>query len=216
MAPTTAACFDALRSGAFPLRGIAVVDPDVSDAELDDMHRAGVRGIRINVASVTAGLRFDDAPRLAARIRELGWHLQFFVDAGATPDLFERLAALPVRCVIDHFGHLNAEDGIGSPAAQALLRLASLDHVWFKLSGGYRVSREQPPYPSVTPFARALVERAAERCVWGTDWPHPVVERMDNDGDIADALAAWIDDESIRTRVLADNPARLYDFPASC
>lgn len=204
---------DALRSGRFDLRGVAVVDPDIDDRELENLHEAGVRGVRINVVSLTPGLRLEHASAIAERIRPLGWHLQFFVDIGATPGFVDQIAALPVPCVIDHFGHVRAGNGIDAAPAQMLLQLASLDHVWFKLMGGYRVSQQLPPYPEVTPIAQALIQRAPDRCVWGTDWPHPMVDRMDDDGDLADTLATWVDDPELRTRVLVDNPARLYDFP---
>lgn len=203
---------DAMASGLFDFRGVVVVEPSISDAELRELDRAGVRGIRINVASETAGLGMAEAPALAARIADMGWHLQFFVDIDRTPGFHEDIARLPVPCVIDHFGHLHAADGLASPAAQALLRLTQLDHVWFKLSGGYRISRQPAPFPEVAPLAQAVLAAAPDRCVWGSDWPHPVVESMPHDADLIDALASWAPDAALRARVLSSNPARLYGF----
>jgi predicted TIM-barrel fold metal-dependent hydrolase len=202
----------AMQSAAFNFRGVAVVAEDVSDAELKTLHEAGTRGVRINVASKPTGLTMDQAPRLAARIKPLGWHLQFFMRIGQSPSFERDIGRLPVVCVIDHFGHVHAADGVQSAEFQTLLRLAHLEHVWFKLIGPYRISKQWPLYPDVAPLAQALVAAAPDRCVWGTDWPHPNAAYMPNDGDLADAIAAWLPDAAIRQKVLVENPARLYDF----
>ncbi|HEY4295940.1 MAG TPA: amidohydrolase family protein, partial [Paraburkholderia sp.] len=130
----------ALRARPMTMRGVAVIDPALSDAQLLELDAAGVRGIRINVSSKTSVLQIDDAPRLAARIAPLGWHLQFFAKLDQMPELGERLRNLPVRCVIDHFGHIDANDGAAGAGFSRLLELAALDHVWFKLVGPYRLS----------------------------------------------------------------------------
>jgi 2-pyrone-4,6-dicarboxylate lactonase len=202
----------ALTSGVFDFRGVAVVDESISDSELEALHRVGVRGVRINLSSKTAGLTLEQAPRLAERIKSLGWHLQFFVRIGRLPSFEQVIAQLPVACVIDHFGHAPASGGVESPEFKALLRLARLEHVWFKLIGPYRISTQWPLYPDVAPLARALASVAPDRCVWGTDWPHPNTEYMPNEGDLADALGEWLPDAETRRKVLADNPGRLYDF----
>jgi predicted TIM-barrel fold metal-dependent hydrolase len=191
---------------------VAVVEEHVSEAELQALHRAGVRGVRINVASETAGLTMAHAPRLAERIKPLGWHLQFFVRIDQSPAFEGEIARLPVACVIDHFAHVHAADGVQSKGFQSLLKLARLEHVWFKLIGAYRISTQWPRYPDVAPLAQALVAAAPDRCVWGTDWPHPNVAYMPNDGDLADALADWLPDATVWRKVLVDNPARLYGF----
>jgi len=203
---------DALRSGKFAFRGVAVIDDKTTDSELEDMHQAGVRGIRLNIKSKGSIYSIDSAPRLAERIKARGWHLQFFVDVRILPDLDKRLASLPVDIVIDHFGHIDAADGVSAPGFQTLLRLARHERCWFKLIGPYRLSRQSPMFPDVSPFARALVAAAPDRCVWGTDWPHPNTGFMPNDGDLADILLDWIPDKALRRRVLVNNPARLYDF----
>ncbi len=203
---------DALRSGKFAFRGIAVIDDRTTDSELEDLHRAGVRGVRLNLKSRGSAFSFDAAPRLAERIKARGWHLQFFLDIRTLPDLDRELTRLPVDFVIDHFGHIDAADGVSAPGFQTLLRLARHERCWFKLIGPYRLSKRSPLFPDVTPLAQALVEAAPKRCVWGTDWPHPNTDFMPNDGDLADLLLDWIPDEALRRRVLADNPAQLYDF----
>jgi 2-pyrone-4,6-dicarboxylate lactonase len=207
------AMLDALRSGIFPFRGVAVVNENISDRELEDMHSAGVRGIRINLASETPGLTFVAAQRLAPRLKARGWHIQFYLDLTKLPDAEARLGAFDIDIVIDHFGRVNAEHGVEAPPFKTLLRLLQRDNCWAKIMGPYFVSRSSPTFPEVTPLARAMVKLAPSRIVWGTDWPHPGARAaVPNDGDLADLLAEWVPDEAQRKRVLVDNPARLYDF----
>jgi len=207
------AMVDALRSGLHTLRGIAVVAADISDRELEDLHAAGVRGVRINLASATEGLTLADGARLAPRLKALGWHLQFYLDLPKMPEAEVQLARLPITIVIDHFARCPAQDGTTSSAFQALLRLVSRDHCYAKVMGPYFISRNAPLYPEVTPLAHALIAAAPDRIVWGTDWPHPGArELMPDDPALADMLAAWVPDETQRRKILVDNPARLYGF----
>jgi predicted TIM-barrel fold metal-dependent hydrolase len=202
---------EAIKSGSFPLRGVAVVSEEVTDRQLEDLHAAGFRGIRINVASGTPGLKLEHAPRLAQRIKPLGWHLQFYMNFH--PEHETLLGELPVNIVIDHFGRVPTSSGFESPAFEALLRLLRHDHAWAKLMGPYFVSDAFPRYPDLVPFARAMVNAAPDRIVWGTDWPHPSArDKMPNDGDLADLLAEWVPDEAQRKRILVGNPQRLYGF----
>src|SRR4051812_5263602 len=120
----------ALRSGAFAFRGVAVVEENITDRALQDLHEAGVRGVRINLASVTPGLTLAQAPRLAGRLKALGWHLQFFMDLRKLPDAEDKLAGLDIDIVIDHFGRVRADDGTAAPAFQMLLRLLRRNNVW--------------------------------------------------------------------------------------
>ncbi len=204
---------DALRSGLHALRGVAVVKVDISDRELEELHVAGVRGVRINLASETEGLTLADGERLAPRLKELGWHLQFYLDLPKMPEAEAQLAKLPITIVIDHFARCPAQDGVGSPAFKALLRLVSRDNCYAKAMGPYFISKNAPSYPEVTPLARALVAAAPDRIVWGTDWPHPGARAlMPEDHVLADMLAEWIPEEAQRRKVLVENPARLYCF----
>ena len=209
------ATLDALQTEPDRLRGVAVVDADVPDAELERMHGLGVRGVRLNLL-YRGGVGWEAAERLARRIEPLGWHLQFLIDISAVEGLAAKLAALPVPVVVDHMGHMNAAKGADHPAFRELLALLGDGRTWVKLSGAYRVSAEEKlPFDDVRPLARALVSARPDRMVFGTDWPHPAVTRpMPNDGDLLDLLADWVPDEGTRERILRDNPAELYDFPA--
>ncbi len=204
---------EALQSGLFDLRGVAVVAPGITDAELEALHAAGFRGIRINTASATQGLKLADAARLAARIKPLGWHLQFFVNFRDMPEIADVLAKLPIDIVIDHYARISTADGIDAPPFQALLRLLRREHCWAKLMGPYFISDAFPRFGDIAPYAQAMVEAAPERIVWGSDWPHPSArEKMPDDGDLADLLLEWVPDPAQRTKVLVANPQRLYGF----
>jgi len=125
------------------------------------------------------------------------------------------LARLPVDCVFGHLGYVRADKGTAARGFQALLRLLRAGRAWVKLTGPYRISTGPLPHADTHAFAHALVEAAPDRLVWGSDWPHVKTEwtiPMPNDGELADLLAAWVPDESLRKRVLADNPAKLYGF----
>ncbi len=204
---------EAIESGEFDLRGIAVVAADVSEKEIERLHRIGFRGIRVNIASGTPGLKLEHAPRLADLIEPFGWHLQFFANFREQPALADELAKLKTTIVIDHFARVPASEGVKGRAFQALLELLRRENCFAKLMGPYFVSDEPPKYADITPLARAMVEVAPDRIVWATDWPHTQGKKyMPNDGDLADTLADWVPDEAQRRKILVDNPSRLYGF----
>lgn len=195
------------------LRGVAVVNPDVTDHELQAMHTAGVRGVRFNVL-FGGGVGLDALDLLAPRIARLGWHAQFLMDVRHLPDAMPRLAKLPIPCVFDHMGHMPVSDGIQHPGFQALLHGVKEYGWWAKLSGAYRISEQFDHYDDVTPWAQALIQAAPDRMVWGSDWPHVSIPRMPNTGVLRNLLPKWAPIDSLRRRILVDNPQVLYDFPA--
>jgi predicted TIM-barrel fold metal-dependent hydrolase len=203
---------DTLRRHPQRLRGVAVVSTDVTDRELQDMHDAGVRGLRINVL-FGGGVSLDIMETLATRIAGMGWHMQFLLDARQLPDLMPRMRKLPVPGVIDHMGHMPVAEGMAHPGFQALQHLLR-DHGWWtKLSGAYRISDDFQAYRDVVPWAQKLIESAPDRVVWGSDWPHVAIPRMPGTDVLRDQLALWAPDAAVRKRILVDNPARLYGFP---
>lgn len=207
-----AVILDALAQADFPLRAVAVVNDTVTDAELARMHQLGVRGLRINLRNAN-GAPADIAPRLAARVAPLGWHLQFRINADDFAEIGPMLRKLPVDFVIDHIGQVAVEAGVNGAAFQSILQLTQGGHCWVKLSAPMRMSAHEHPYADVTPFVHALAAAAPERMLWATDWPHTTLTKaMPNDGDLVDLLPEWIPDATVRHRVLVDNPARLYGF----
>lgn len=191
-------------------RAIVVVD-DASP--LQAMADAGAVGVRFNAVSGN-GAPLDQLEALARRIAPLGWHIQLFLKGEALVEMAPRLAALPVPVVLDHMAGARAADGANSRAMDAACRLLDTGQAWVKLCG-YRASR--PPYDDLAPLARRFLSAAPERCVWGTDWPHTQFAapgQMLDDGMLLDWLDDWLPDEATRQRVLVDNPAKLYAFPA--
>jgi predicted TIM-barrel fold metal-dependent hydrolase len=209
-----AALLDALRRGDGRRAGVAMIGDAASDAELDELHEAGVRGARVNfVAHLGGAPDRAGVERTAARLADRGWHLVCHFDAADLATWSPLLDRLPCPYVIDHMGRVDAAAGVDQPPFRALLTLAADDRCWIKLSGADRLTADgPPPYDDVVPFARALIAAAPDRLLWGTDWPHPNVRHMPDDGDLVDLLAAFAPDEATRDRILVDNPARLYDF----
>lgn len=205
---------ETLQANRQRLRGIAVIPLDCPDNEKAALKEAGVVGLRINVL-YGGGVGFAQLEDYAALCREMGWHLQFLIDAGDLPALASRFAKLQVPFLIDHMGHFPTSRGTADTGFQALLSLVR-DGGWVRLSGAYRTSTEGgPPYSDTIPFARLLAEAAPERCVWGSDWPHVANwDAMMGVSDLLDLLADWVPDDVLRQRVLVDNPQRLFGFPA--
>ena len=193
------------------MRGVAVIDESISDAQLARLDRAGVRGVRFNVL-FKGGTPLAKARAIAERIRPLGWHVQLLIDVSGHPALYDDWKDFPVPVVVDHMGHLDAGHGVNVAGFQGLLRLLREARCWVKLSGAYRMSALGQPYPDALPFVEALVKTNPERLVWGTDWPHPAVQAMPNDGDLAGLVPRWLPSEDLREQVLVRNPARLYGF----
>jgi predicted TIM-barrel fold metal-dependent hydrolase len=192
-------------------RAVAVIDAGFDLAALHRLNDAGVRGVRFNAVSGN-GTPLDQLDALARRIAPLGWHLQLYLDGAALHDLAPHLASLPVEVVIDHIGGTESAAGVGDTGFQALLRLLGTGRAWVKLCG-YRSSSAGYPFTDVAPLACALIEAAPERCVWGTDWPHPnYLRTMPDAGELLDLLDDWAGSDSVRRRILVDNPARLYGF----
>ncbi|MCQ4629003.1 putative TIM-barrel fold metal-dependent hydrolase [Shinella sp. BE166] len=207
------ALLDALALNRFPLRGVVVVTPEeVSDADLQRMDAIGVRGIRLNLRHEN-GAGASAAMDLARRIAPLGWHLQFRMNPEQFVDQQDLLSGLPVPVVVDHIGQVPVEAGLDGPVFQAMLQLLEKGRCWIKLSGPMRVSKQEFPYPDVTPFIHKLVATRPDRLLWATDWPHTTINKaMPNDGDLVDLLSSWIPDDAALKKVLVDNPAEVYRF----
>jgi predicted TIM-barrel fold metal-dependent hydrolase len=203
---------DSIKAHPASLRGIALIGESVTDRELEDLARGGVRGFRVNRTAKT-GLAFDVARKLAERVKGYGMHVQFLLDIEDHPDADKFFASFATEVVIDHMGRPDPRKGVNAPGFQALIRLLRSGRGWAKMSAPYRTSREAPPYHDMTPFARALVEAVPDRLVWGSDWPHVLLETtMPNDGDLVDQIAVWVPDEGVRQRILVDNAETLYGF----
>jgi len=209
---------EAMKSAGPSLRGVAVLAEDVSDGELRRLHRAGVRGVRVNIVDVGEDkgvLPLAALERVARRIREFGWHMEFLLHVDEFPDLDRALGEFPVDVVFGHMGYVRSDKGTAAPGFQALLRLMRSGRAWVKLTAPYRISAQPLPHADIKAFAHALLEANPARVIWGTDWPHVMLKwaiPMPNDGELCDLLGDWVPDAAVRQQVLVDNPVRLYGF----
>ena len=209
-------------------RGVAVIDDKTTDAQFDAMHEAGIRGIRVNLATVGANDPAVARSRVQAaidRIKARGWHLQIYTNLPVVPAIKDIAAASPLPLVFDHFGGAQAALGVEQPGFADLVELVKTGKAYVKISGAYRASTLGPDYPDAAPLAKALIAANADRIVWGTDWPHPdsvtpagkkptdltPLLQID-DGRLLNQLAIWAPDAATRKKILLDNPVRLYGF----
>jgi len=216
---------DAIKQLGPRARGIAVIDEKTSSAELDRMHRGGIRGVRINLG--TAG---QDDPafareRLQKALRQIGgrpWHVQMFVSLPVVAAIEKQLTAATVPIVFDHFGGAKAVLGVQQPGMASLLRLLQTEKAYVKISGVYRAS-SAPDYQDAAPLAKVFVAANPERVLWGSDWPHPDTASARettevspllpiDDGRMLNLLATWLPNVARRNAILVDNPAKLYRF----
>jgi 2-pyrone-4,6-dicarboxylate lactonase len=192
-------------------RGIALMPDDASPAEFARLGGLGVRGLRMMSARRGAHVPHLN-PATAARAHEHGWHVQFYPEGTDIVEYADKLLALPNDIVLDHFASIPAAGGVDQPAVKTVLRMLDTGRVWLKLSGPMRCTPGDFPYAPVTPLAHAFVKHAPQRMVWGSDWPHVNLNgrAMPNDGDLLDLLAEWVPDETLRNRILVQNPRALY------
>jgi predicted TIM-barrel fold metal-dependent hydrolase len=199
-------------------RGVAVLDQNVSDTELEQMHQLGVRGVRCNIVDVadkSAGLPIKALRELAQRIQPFGWHLELLMHANEFPDLEKTFENFPVDLVFGHFGYTHAKHGVQDKGFQGLLGLLRNAAAWVKMTGPYRICDGDLPYADMRPFNEAVLLANPKRLIWGSDWPHVMVKKkMPHDADLCDLFGSWVSDPALRKTILVDNPCILYDFPA--
>ena len=205
---------DAIAQSGGSYRGVANVGAAITDAELEELHAGGVRGIRFNFVRHLGGTPdmgvFHD---LVQRIVVLNWHVVLHFDAVDLLEFGDMLRNLPVPFIIDHMGRVPTKDGLDQKPFKILLDTARMENCWVKICGAERISSAGPPFTDAVPFAQAVLEVAPERTLWGTDWPHPNIKKhMPNDGDLVDLIPLFMPDASLQQRVLVDNPHRLYGF----
>jgi 2-pyrone-4,6-dicarboxylate lactonase len=207
------ALVDALEAASECARGVATVGEDVSETELQALHRAGVRGVRFNFLRRLADFTpHDVVRRIADRIAPLDWHVVVYFEAPDLAELTPLLTTLPVPVVIDHMGRADVSLGVDHPRFRAFVDLLT-EHetIWTKVSGSERLTMAGPPYDDVVPFGRMLVERFPNRVLWGTDWPHPNMKsHMPDDGVLVDMIPQFAPTPALQRALLVDNPMRLY------
>ncbi|WP_310736064.1 MULTISPECIES: amidohydrolase family protein [unclassified Pseudoalteromonas] len=209
------AMVDALLASNGLARGIATIKEDISEAELDKLHAAGVRGVRFNfVKRLVDALPFDSLKRIADRIVKRNWHIVIYFESQDLPELYDFFTSLPTTLVVDHMGRPDVTKPVeGEDFALFLQFMRENENVWSKVSCPERISADGPDkgYQDVVPFARKVVESFPDRVLWGTDWPHPNMKsHMPDDGELVDMIPLFAPTAELQKKLLIDNPMRLY------
>ncbi len=208
--------YDAIQrmDGAF--KGVALLDPNITDKELLYLKDGGFTGFRIR-ANGHVALGFEDAKRIAPRVKDFGWHVEFHVnDTGDALDALPKLRGLGLPYVLDHVARLRPEKGTDDPGfREVVATLKGEENCWVNLYSFYQLTNEGPPhYSDMIQIFQALVEARPDRLIWGTNWPHLQIKvPMPDNADLLDFLLDAVPGESARNAILADNPARLYGWP---
>ncbi len=207
------ATLDAIAKSDGRARGVAVVDPAISDAELENLHQGGIRGVRFNFLKRLV----DDAPKdkfleVARRIQGLGWHVVVYFEADILEELRSFLDAIPTLIVVDHMGRPDVTQGPDGPDMRVFRALLdSRDDIWTKVTCPDRLDGSGPPWDAFAQTVRPLVEDYPDRVLWGTDWPHPnMQDAISDDGTLVDMIPRIAPTPELQHRLLVDNPARLY------
>jgi predicted TIM-barrel fold metal-dependent hydrolase len=219
---------DALRQLGHRARGIALIDDNTSDTQLDALAHGGVRGIRLNFVDLGVPDPAIVRQRFRAAVKRLDgrdWHIQVYSGLSVVEALQDDVMTAPLPIVFDHFARARASLGVSQTGFDVLVKLVRSGKAYVKISAAYRVSDHAPAYPDVTPLARTLIAANPQRVLWGTDWPHPDSSQVPgrgafdiapllqiDDGRLFNQLPVWAPDENVRRTILVENPARLYGF----
>lgn len=206
------AMLDAIAAAGGRYRGVAMVERDVTEEDLQALHEGGVRGVRFNfVAHLGAPADLAAIRAIVAKVIPLGWHAVVHFDAHRLEELAPFLKTLDLPMVVDHMGRIDASAGVDQPAFRLLLDLMEDERFWVKVCGSERVSRTGPPFHDAARYGRLLVESFPSRVLWGTDWPHPNIKKdMPDDGALVDLLQIIAPKPAQLQALLVDNPTRLY------
>lgn len=208
-------------------RGVAVIDHDTSQSQLQEMHEMGIRGIRLNFE--TRGIKDPEFAKqalfkAAQQVQEFGLHIQLYTNLELLASLKSVINQLSIPIVVDHFGGLQAAQGLHQHGLDDLLELVQDGHIWVKLSAPHRMTKD-PDSIATKDIAQLLLKTNANQMLWGSDWPHPgmrqhhkksldEIEPFDaiDDGHALNRLAQWVEEPLLLNKILVDNPARLYEF----
>ncbi|HJV10103.1 MAG TPA: amidohydrolase family protein [Burkholderiales bacterium] len=194
--------------------GVALVPVNADMSLLKKLHEQGFRGARFNyLQHLGAGPSMPEVMKLATKLAVLNWHLQLHVESSMIVKMTPELKLSPVPVVIDHMGRVDASRGLDQPGFRHLLKLMEDKRFWVKVSGLERASRQGSPYADAVPFARRLVAEFGDRVIWGSDWPHPNLDSIPDDGVLVDLITEFAN-EAQRQALLVENPMKLYKFRA--
>lgn len=195
--------------------GVALLPTETSESQLKKLHEQGFRGARFNyMKHLGEGTPIEEVIAFGNKLAGFGWHLQIHMDSSLIGQMAPAIRRSPVPVVIDHMGRVDASLGMEQPAFSQLISLLQNKNIWVKVSGCERSSRQPSPWKDAVPFARRLVDEFGDRALWGTDWPHPNLKEIPDDGVMVDNIAEIAPSEKQRHALLVDNPARFYGFKA--
>ncbi|MGC9159484.1 MAG: amidohydrolase family protein [Terracidiphilus sp.] len=207
-----AVTLDAIADDPENRRGVGILDRTFTEEKVQTLHAGGFRGARFSfLKHLGGGPDADTFERVVDLIAPFGWHLVLHVTGEDLLANFKKFSALRLPIVIDHMARVNASRGVNQPAMQCLLELARQQNCWVKVSGGSRIAA--PPYQDAVPIAQAILEAAPERCLWGTDFPHPNSRYHATEEELVSLIPLYAPDAALQYRLLVSNPARLYGFP---
>lgn len=208
------AMLDAISASDGRYRGVCNASSEFSADDFKKLHDGGIRGVRFNFVKHLGGApNLDKMWEIIDRVGDLPWHVELHFDAKDLMEYESVIDAIPLPVVIDHMGRIPVADGLHQAPFQSLLqKLRDSDKLWVKVSGSERISAAGPPFIDAAPFGAACIEAAPDRCIWGTDWPHPNVKTMPNDADLVDIIPHMIPDADLQQKVLVENPAKLFGF----
>jgi predicted TIM-barrel fold metal-dependent hydrolase len=210
------AMLDAVSRYPGRLRAVVAFGGQTTEAEIDQLHQAGARGLRVNLVD-RGGMpfqSFDELEMIVGQIAERGWQLELLAKVHEMSDIRPRLEQLDIDVVLAHYGYMPTTRGVSDPEFAALLSMMRDGRAWVKMTGGYRITQNRAtPYDDIRPFAEAMLEAAPQRVLWGSDWPH-VMCRIDmpDDGQLLSDTIDWIGDETLLQQIFVDNPQALYGF----
>ena len=209
-----AAMLDAIAASDGRYRGVCNANDSFTESQFAELHDGGIRGVRFNFVKHLGGAPDLDKMRaIISKVQHLPWHVELHFDAKDLLEYESVLDEIPLPVVIDHMGRVPVVDGLDQAPFKSLLsKLRDSEDLWVKVSGAERLSATGPPFSDAVPFASACIEAAPDRVIWGTDWPHPNVRTMPNDGDLVDLIPQMAPTIELQQQLLVDNPARLFGF----
>lgn len=191
----------------------AAVLKEHDDAHVAKLHDAGVRGVRFTRSGLASSLDAKDIERALARAKELGWYVKVQPEMSGIADAIAPFRNLDVPIIIDHMGRPNPQMGDADPSLNCVLEMLAEGNTWVMLSLWEKISKQGHPWDDAVRIARQLVDVAPDRCIWGSDWPHPVsVKQPPNDADLLELLYRAVPDDATLHRILVDNPTRLFQL----
>jgi len=209
---------DAIEAGQGRQLGVALIPLNVADTELRRLAKSGFRGVRFNfMKHLSAAINTEELLGLTHRLKSLGMHLQVHFESSLVHELTPIFMRSAVPVMVDHIGRVNASEGLTGADFAGLVNLLKSPHMHVKVSGVDRIdplALASPPYPNGVALAQHLLAEFPDRCVWGTDWPHPNHNHTPDEGVLVDTLTRVAPQAGLLEKLMVTNPQNFYRFSA--